>query len=125
MDDLSSDDTGATGQTPSSEDDRVFLVPYRWWREAQELESESDSGNVARAIPYTASPAPSSYARPLSIINSIFSSDLVFNLRRDDCPMTEDAEEGVSGRCYALIPTDMWLQALRWLVQKHVLMIQL
>lgn len=114
MDDLSPEDAGATGQTPSSEDDRVYLVPYRWWREAQEPESESDSSNAGRGIPYTASPTPSSYARPLSIINIIFSSDLAFNLRRDDFPMTEDAEEGVSGRRYALIPTDMWLQALRW-----------
>lgn len=113
MEGLPTDDIGVIDQSLASEDDRVYLVPYRWWREVQDLESDSDSGNVARGIPYTASPAPSSYGRPMAIFNSMFGSDLAFSLRRDDCPTKDDAEEGVSGRSYALIPSDMWSQALR------------
>ncbi|XP_020583150.1 ubiquitin carboxyl-terminal hydrolase 8 [Phalaenopsis equestris] len=114
MDSLPPDDAGTTDQTPAFEDDRVYLVPYRWWAEVQELESEHGIGNVVRGIPYTASPAPSSYGGPMRIINNIFNSDLVFSLRRDDCLMTDDAEQGFSGRSYALIPTDMWSEALSW-----------
>ncbi|PKA52294.1 Ubiquitin carboxyl-terminal hydrolase 8 [Apostasia shenzhenica] len=117
MDDLPPDDAGNADQeapAPVSDDDRVYLVPYRWWREAHEAESESGSGNVTRGIPYTASPSPSSYGGPMRIINNIFNSDLAFNLRRVDDPTIEDTEEGVSGRGYALVPVDMWSQALRW-----------
>lgn len=121
MDCLPVDDAGTADQTSASEDDRVYLVPYWWWTEAQELESENTTGNLARGVPYTASPAPSSYGGPMRIINNIFNSDLVFSLRRrDDCLMTDDAEEGVSGRSYALIPTDMWSQALRWHRDKNI-----
>ncbi|XP_020679067.1 ubiquitin carboxyl-terminal hydrolase 8-like isoform X2 [Dendrobium catenatum] len=114
MDGLPPDDAGTIDQTLSSDDDRVYMVPYRWWTEAQELESEQGTGNVARGIPYIASPSPSTYGGPMRIINNIFNSDLVFSLRRDDCLMNDDAEEGVSERSYALIPSDMWSQALRW-----------
>ncbi|KAL0912218.1 hypothetical protein M5K25_018180 [Dendrobium thyrsiflorum] len=114
MDGLPPDDAGTIDQTLSSDDDRVYIVPYRWWTEAQELESEHGTGNAARGIPYIASPSPSTYGGPMRIINNIFNSDLVFSLRRDDCLMTNDAEEGVLERSYALIPSDMWSQALRW-----------
>lgn len=54
----------------------------------------------------------------MKIINSIFSSDIVFNLRREDNTSqdTQNGEVGISGRDYALIPAEMWLQALKWLV---------
>ncbi|XP_008799885.2 ubiquitin carboxyl-terminal hydrolase 8-like isoform X2 [Phoenix dactylifera] len=93
---------------PAAEDDRVFLVPYRWWREAQELEAEDGP----RGIPYTATPVSSSYG--MKLINNFFSSDLVFNLRRDDDMKWNDAEVGVSGRCYALISWYKWSWALQW-----------
>ncbi|KAF7805767.1 ubiquitin carboxyl-terminal hydrolase 8 [Senna tora] len=52
----------------------------------------------------------------MKIINNIFNSDLVFNLRREDdsAQNREDGEAGVSGRDFALVPGDMWLQALKW-----------
>ncbi|PKU72046.1 Ubiquitin carboxyl-terminal hydrolase 8 [Dendrobium catenatum] len=120
MDGLPPDDAGTIDQTLSSDDDRVYMVPYRWWTEAQELESEQGTGNVARGIPYIASPSPSTYGGPMRIINNIFNSDLVFSLRRDDCLMNDDAEEGVSERSYALIPSDMWSQALSQLQDNAV-----
>lgn len=56
----------------------------------------------------------------MKIINSIFSSDIVFNLRKEDDTLqdTQSGEVGISGRDYALIPGEMWLQALKWLVAR-------
>ena len=52
----------------------------------------------------------------MKIINNIFNSDLVFNLRReeDSGQINENGEVGVSGRDYALVPGDLWLKALKW-----------
>ncbi|KAJ0981769.1 hypothetical protein J5N97_010024 [Dioscorea zingiberensis] len=119
MDAAAPDDAGNPNQPEDAE--RVYLVPYRWWREAQEplpsqqqqQEEGSASTEVARGIPYSASPAPSPYGGPMKLINNIFNSDLVFNLGRND-DLRQDAEDGVSGRTYALIPSDMWAQAVRW-----------
>ena len=58
----------------------------------------------------------SAYNGPMKIINNIFNSDLVFNLRReeDSGQINENGEVGVSGRDYALVPGDLWLKALKW-----------
>lgn len=72
-------------------------------------------GNAKRGVLYSATPG-SSYVGPMKIINNIFNSDLVFNLRReeDSGHSNENGEVGVSGRDYALVPGDLWLQALKW-----------
>lgn len=97
---------------------------YRWWKNAQDsMRVDSDSGSgldseSKKGVVYSASPA-SSYAGPMKLINNIFSSDLVFNLRREedsDSVHRENGEVGVSGRDYALVPDQMWVQALRWWV---------
>lgn len=64
-----------------------------------------------RGIPYAATPGATSYG--MKII-SMFSSDLVFNLRRSEDLSQGDEEEGVSGRSLALIPSEVWLQAFKW-----------
>lgn len=72
-------------------------------------------GNAERdkGILYTAS--SSSYGGPMKIINNIFNSDLVFNLRREaGFEQPDSSDEGVSGRDYALILDDAWLQTLKW-----------
>ncbi|KAL4611276.1 hypothetical protein ACB092_08G112100 [Castanea dentata] len=104
----------------SNNDQRVYFVPYRWWKDAQNsMRVDSDSGSDSeskKGVVYSASPA-SSYAGPLKLINNIFSLDLVFNLRREedsDSVHRENGEVGVSGRDYALVPGQMWVQALRW-----------
>ena len=105
---------------------RIFFVhcSYRWWKDAQDsmrVDSDSDSGldsESMKGVVYSASPA-SSYAGPMKLINNIFSLDLVFNLRREegsDSVHRENGEVGVSGRDYALVPGQMWVQALRWWV---------
>ncbi|XVF47045.1 hypothetical protein PTKIN_Ptkin03bG0077700 [Pterospermum kingtungense] len=94
-------------------DQRVYFVPLRWWKEAQGSTSgESDS---KRGILYTATPA-TSYAGPMKLINNIFNSDLSFNLRKEEDSLHggENSEVGVSGRDYALVPGEMWVQALKW-----------
>lgn len=106
---------------PQEDDGRVYFVPYKWWKEAQEsVVSTSTSQGVMeeeeenRGILYTASPASTSYGA-MKIINNIFNSDLTFNLRRDEStPNASSDEEGVSGRDYALVSGEMWVQALKW-----------
>ncbi|XP_038706727.1 ubiquitin carboxyl-terminal hydrolase 8 isoform X1 [Tripterygium wilfordii] len=95
----------------TNNDMRVYFVPYRWWKDAQK--SSDCDGN--KGVLYTATQG-SSYGGPMKIINNIFNSDLLFNLRReeDSAQNRENGEVGVSGRDFALVPGDMWLQALKW-----------
>ncbi|KAM3740342.1 hypothetical protein ACB098_08G091800 [Castanea mollissima] len=113
-------DNNNNNNSNSNNDQRVYFVPYRWWKDAQNsMRVDSDSGldsESKKGVVYSASPA-SSYAGPLKLINNIFSLDLVFNLRREedsDSVHRENGEVGVSGRDYALVPGQMWVQALRW-----------
>ncbi|GAB2285625.1 hypothetical protein Dimus_020067 [Dionaea muscipula] len=98
-------------------DQRVYFVPYRWWKEAQESTYWSISGedsNAKRGVMYTASPANSGRMR---LINSIFNPDLLFTLKKgkeDATRSPDNGEVGVSGRDYALVSADMWLEALKW-----------
>ena len=97
------------------------LLACSWWRDAQDsvvADSDSDEEGNRGVLCVAAS----AYGGPMKIINNIFNSDLVFNLRRreeDDDAAVQNAgngEVGVSGRDYALVPGDMWVQALRWSV---------
>ncbi|KAK3002883.1 hypothetical protein RJ639_019247 [Escallonia herrerae] len=106
-----SSDTSPSVQQQSHDDDqRVYFVPYRWWKEAQDSSTALDTDG-SKGILYTASPAS-----PYGGINNIFNSDLVFNLRREEDSLqpNDSGEVGVSGRDYALVPGEMWLQALKW-----------
>lgn len=104
---------------PQNDDVRVYFVPYRWWKEAQD--SNLADGNAKRGVLYSAT-SGSSYVGPMKIINNIFNSDLVLNLRReeDSGHSNENGEVGVSGRDYALVPGDLWLQALKWHTDSRV-----
>jgi len=91
----------------------VGLVCFRWWKDAQDsMPADSDK---KKGIAFASFPG-SSYAGPMKIINNIFNSDLVFSLRREDDlqHIRENGEVGVSGRDFALVSGDMWLQALKW-----------
>lgn len=70
-----------------------------------------------REILYTATTG-SSYGGPMKLINNIFNSDILFDLRREGDALQngETGEASVSGRDFALVSSDMWLQALKWLV---------
>ncbi|KAE8705771.1 Ubiquitin carboxyl-terminal hydrolase 8 [Hibiscus syriacus] len=121
MDLLSEDSSDSTLRVDSdnnegacNDEQRVYFVPFRWWKDAQD--SSSGESDLKRGILYTANPG-SSYAGPMKLINNIFNSDLAFNLRKeeeDSLHNAENGEVGVSGRDYALVPGDMWLQALKW-----------
>ncbi|KAL3335885.1 hypothetical protein AABB24_031883 [Solanum stoloniferum] len=111
--DNSSEDSSQQQQTESSvkDDQRVYFVPYRWWKEAQ----DSAPSDGKSATLYAVAPAPSYGA--MKLINNIFSPDIAFNLRREEESLSrsqENGEVGVSGRDYALVPGDIWLQALKW-----------
>ncbi|KAL3626978.1 Ubiquitin carboxyl-terminal hydrolase 8 [Castilleja foliolosa] len=96
---------------PVDEDQRVYLVPFRWWKEAQ----DPSLSEVKKGIPFSASPS-SPYGGPMKIFNNIFNSDIAFNLRKEDGLTCngESGEVGVSSRDYALVPGDIWLQTLKW-----------
>ncbi|CAN0923377.1 Ubiquitin carboxyl-terminal hydrolase 8 [Linum grandiflorum] len=107
--------------SPSDNDQRVYFVPYRWWKDTDEttlVEEESD-GKKSIGVLYTATPTPPSYGGPMKLINNMFSSDLLFNLRRTteegrSLRDGESNEAGVSGRDFALVSGDMWVKALKW-----------
>nr|GME10324.1 ubiquitin carboxyl-terminal hydrolase 8 [Ipomoea batatas] len=99
-------------ESNGNDDQQVYFVPFRWWKEAQ----DTASADGKKGTLYTASPGPS-YGGPMKIINNIFSSDVAFNLRKEDDPSlqtSDNGEVGVSGRDFALVPGDMWIQALKW-----------
>lgn len=86
----------------------------RWWKDAQDaMMSDESDGN--RGVLFMATP-PSSYAGPMKLINNIFNSDLAFNLRREENSLQngESGEVSISGRDFALVSGEMWLQALKW-----------
>ncbi|KAK9078083.1 hypothetical protein SSX86_002140 [Deinandra increscens subsp. villosa] len=128
----SSEDTSYTSRKQCSDNNRLYLVPLRWWKEAERCfdpDEATKNKNKKRGILYDVLPASSSYAGPMKILN-IFKSDLAFNLIRkedDDDDVDDDNNDssedngrdvkdtnGVSGRNYALVSADMWLQALKW-----------
>ena len=92
-----------------------YDLNFRWWKDAHD--SLTGDADGERGLPFLASPG-SSYAGPMKIINNIFNSDLVFNLKReeDSSQNSENGEVGISGRDYALVSGEMWVQALKWLV---------
>ncbi|KAL9238667.1 hypothetical protein vseg_013060 [Gypsophila vaccaria] len=101
--------------TAIDDEQRVYLVPFRWWKEAQETSTTTTTRTEAKkGVLFTASAASSSYAGAMKLINNIFGSDLLFNLRREDEKCDDNGEVGVSGRDYALVSGDMWLHALKW-----------
>ncbi|XP_030522298.1 ubiquitin carboxyl-terminal hydrolase 8 [Rhodamnia argentea] len=113
MDGPAEDSSDATQLAESDREQRVYFVPYRWWKDAHDSMLGESSGK--RGIAYAASPA-SSYGGPMKIINNIFGSDLAFNLRREEnsAQDRENGEVGVSGRDFALVSGEMWVQALKW-----------
>ncbi|MED6135339.1 hypothetical protein PIB30_045528 [Stylosanthes scabra] len=118
MESAVSEDCSDNTQRPDSDNDqRVYLVPYRWWKDAQDSPAEdSEEEKKKKGVAYASLPG-SSYAGPMRIINNIFNSDLVMSLRKEedsqDC-RENGGEVGVSGRDFALVSGDMWLQALKW-----------
>ncbi|CAN6465129.1 unnamed protein product [Victoria cruziana] len=111
MDASSGADTSSdSSQRPFLEGEKVFFVPYRWWKEGQDALAAEEDGS-ASAIVYTSSPCN---AGPMKILTNMFVSDLVFNLKqRGDLSWRLESNDcEASGRDYALLTEDMWLQTL-------------
>lgn len=87
---------------------RVYLVPYRWWKEAHHPESSTHNPGLLYSASLTSS------AGPIKIIRDIFNSDLAFNLRRQDDASLHNSKDEPPPPAYALVPADSWLQALKW-----------
>lgn len=106
---ISANSYPATGAATDVIDDRVYLVPYKWWKETQLSES-----SLIRGVLYTASSQNSSSYGMKIISNILFSSDLVFNLRKDDNDDFISNGDSEDGRVYALVPFDLWSKAIKW-----------
>ncbi|KAK0583770.1 hypothetical protein LWI29_002751 [Acer saccharum] len=79
--------------------DKVYLVPYRWWREAESIPADQIGG-----VLYDVSP---DYGNA--------DSEIVLDLRKNEgYQESNNGNDGVSDRDYALVPEGMWLRALKW-----------
>ncbi|CAL9180899.1 unnamed protein product [Musa hybrid cultivar] len=91
-------------------DNRVYLVPYRWWKGVMESQAKEDRPS---GIPYSISPVPPRLWNEILRDNS--NSDFVHNIERDDYwKEDDDAAESASSLTYALIPYYSWLHVLEW-----------
>ncbi|THU52317.1 hypothetical protein C4D60_Mb10t02730 [Musa balbisiana] len=91
-------------------DNRVYLVPYRWWKGVMESQAKEDRPS---GIPYSMSPVAPRLWNEILRDNS--NSDFVCNIERDDYwKEDDDAPEGASSLTYALIPFYSWLHVLDW-----------
>ncbi|KAL5808588.1 hypothetical protein ACOSQ3_029279 [Xanthoceras sorbifolium] len=87
------------GFSDENDRDKVYLVPFRWWKEAQSIPAEQIGGVL--------------YAVSTDYDNA--DSQIVLNLMKKDVYQDSDnGNEGVSDRDYALVPEGMWLRALIW-----------
>ncbi|XP_021771249.1 ubiquitin carboxyl-terminal hydrolase 8-like isoform X1 [Chenopodium quinoa] len=91
--------------------DRLFLVSYKWWKDASEecLGSES----VIKGVRYAAAAATDGDENDRE---SDADDEIVLNLHKEvnDIGNGDDKGEGFSGREYALITESMWFKALKW-----------
>ncbi|XP_015946297.1 ubiquitin carboxyl-terminal hydrolase 8 [Arachis duranensis] len=77
-------------------DERVYLLPYRWW-----IEAEGDGDHVEGVL-YTVTS------------NSDSDSEILLHLRKEEDPeKISSLDVGFSGRQYALVPEGIWLRALK------------
>ncbi|KQJ85733.1 ubiquitin carboxyl-terminal hydrolase 8 [Brachypodium distachyon] len=124
---LAAGDAASTSSAagPADDDDRVFLVLHRWWREAQE-----GAGIDAHGVPYAAAPAgPTSYG--MKVLSLLMSDHTAFTLRRADglaAPQPQQPAQGAAAakgglgvaggsggaRSYALVAADLFGKARAW-----------
>ncbi|GMH29092.1 hypothetical protein Nepgr_030935 [Nepenthes gracilis] len=85
-------------------DDRLYLVPYRWWKDASD-QCFGDSEEI-RGVLYN----------KLSDSNSRSESEIVLHLRRGDNGSEDAGDEvvRVPGHEYALLSESLWFRALKW-----------
>ncbi|OMO68655.1 Peptidase C19, ubiquitin carboxyl-terminal hydrolase 2 [Corchorus olitorius] len=78
---------------------KLYLVPYRWWKEAQRSKADQIGGILYSVLTN----------------DDNVDSEIVLDLRKEDkSGDREKAEEGVSGRAYALVNEALWLRTLKW-----------
>ncbi|KAM0825955.1 hypothetical protein ACQ4PT_069206 [Festuca glaucescens] len=103
--------TSSPGPVAGDDDDRVFLVQHRWWKEAQE-----GAGIDAQGVPYASTPAggPTSYGmKVLSLIMNDYTA--AFTLRKaDDLAIQPEAPGKAGVRSYALVAADLFEKARIW-----------
>lgn len=77
--------------------DRVYLLPYRWW-----IDAEGEGDDRVEGVLYTVSS------------NDDSESEILLHLKKEeDSEKIKSLEAGFSGRHYALVPEGVWLRALK------------
>ncbi|KAK9289719.1 hypothetical protein L1049_007878 [Liquidambar formosana] len=99
------------GGVSEDDADKIYFVPYRWWKEAWEsLYGDADG---MRGVLYTASSG--AHSGPVKVVDNNSDSEILLNLRREEGNGKSDPEEeGFSGCEYALVSESVWLRALKW-----------
>ncbi|KAM3271605.1 hypothetical protein ACQJBY_042043 [Aegilops geniculata] len=100
---------GPASAAPADDDDRVFLVQHRWWREAQEG-AEID----AHGIPYAAAPSGGPSYGFRGVLSLLMSDNAAFTLRRADDLLQPEASAKAGARSYALVAADLFGKARTW-----------
>ncbi|KAG8472612.1 hypothetical protein CXB51_034400 [Gossypium anomalum] len=78
---------------------KLYLVPYRWWKEAQRSVADEIVGILYKVL--------SNYDNA--------DSEIVLDLRKEESSGTRvKMDEGVSSREYALVKEALWLRTLKW-----------
>ncbi|TYI33146.1 hypothetical protein ES332_A04G112000v1 [Gossypium tomentosum] len=78
---------------------KLYLVPYRWWKEAQRSVADEIVGILYNVL--------SNYDNA--------DSEIVLDLRKEESSGTRvKMDEGVSSREYALVKEALWLRTLKW-----------
>ncbi|KAB2066169.1 hypothetical protein ES319_A09G140900v1 [Gossypium barbadense] len=78
---------------------KLYLVPYRWWKEAQRSVADEIVGILYNVL--------SNYDNA--------DSEIVLDLRKEESSGTRvKMGEGVSSREYALVKEALWLRTLKW-----------
>ncbi|KAH9737876.1 ubiquitin carboxyl-terminal hydrolase 8 [Citrus sinensis] len=91
--------TNSRGLFDDDDRQKVYLVPYRWWKESQILLAEKVGGVL------------------YEVLSNDDNTDLeiLLHLKKKEGSVDSDCGEGgVSVREYALVPEGMWLRALKW-----------
>ena len=79
--------------------EKLYLVPYSWWKETQKSVADQIGGILYTVVSN----------------DDNADSEIVLDLKKEESSGTRDkAEEGVSGREYALVNETLWLQTLKW-----------
>lgn len=93
----------------------VYIVNYSWWRDWEESVSQDKKTTPSKdSTLYRLKLCEETSSMPNNFIN-IDNSDLSFDLIREESSIGPELQEMVlDGRCYVLLPEDVWRRIHQW-----------